>query len=378
MPIVNSQGKVLGILKPVGGGDPIALTKAEVTLGRRRSCDISLDFNNISGKHCQLRLINSVWHVRDLGSTNGTSLNGIALTSEHSVMPDDELGIASHLFTIDYEPGGPDSVLHKHDLDETAEETPTHRHSLLELAGIDTDDERPRHRPRPSQPTPPPSGPRRPTRPRGEAHLMAILNSQGKVLGILKPVGGGDPIALTKAELTIGRRRSCDISLDFNNISGKHCQLRLINSVWHVRDLGSTNGTSLNGLALTSEHSVMPDDELGVASHLFTIDYEPGGPDAVLHKHDMDETAEEPPTHRPSLLELAGIDTDEDKPRRSRPSQAPAAVEKSVAAEADFGNDIPAEFQAGPAPLAAADDDDFLKLIEEDVKRAGDKREGGR
>src|SRR4051812_3955969 len=196
---------------------------------------------------------------------------------------------------------------------------------------------------------------------------MPMFNPQGKVLGILKPVGGGDPIPLKKPEVIIGRRRSSDVCLDFNNISGKHCQLRLINSVWHVRDLGSTNGTSLNGLALTSEHSVMPDDELGLASHLFTIDYEPGGPDAVLHKHDMDETAEETPTHRHSLLELAGIDTDEDKPRRSRPSQAPAAVEKPVAAEADFGNDIPAEFQAGPAPLAAADDDDFLKLIEEDV-----------
>src|SRR4051795_300904 len=154
----NPQGKVLGILKPMGGGDPIPLTKPEVMIGRRRSCDICLDFNNISGKHCQLRLINSVWHVRDLGSTNGTSLNGLQLTSEHNVLPDDELGIASHLYTIDYEPGGPDSVLLKHDVsDETAEEGQVRRHSLLELAGIDTDEDKPRHRPRPSK-APTPSG----------------------------------------------------------------------------------------------------------------------------------------------------------------------------------------------------------------------------
>src|SRR4051794_1129598 len=112
-------------------------------------------------------------------------------------------------------------------------------------------------------------------------------SAKGKVLGILKPMGGGDPIPLEKPEVVIGRRRSCDICLDFNNISGKHCQLRLINSVWHVRDLGSTNGTSLNGLQLTSEHNVLPDDELSIASHLYTIDYEPGGPDAVLQMQDV-------------------------------------------------------------------------------------------
>jgi len=206
--------------------------------------------------------------------------------------------------------------------------------------------------------------------------------AKGKVLGILKPMGGGDPIPLTKPEVVIGRRRSCDICLDFNNISGKHCQLRLINSVWHVRDLGSTNGTSLNGLQLTSEHNVLPDDELSIASHLYTIDYEPGGPDAVLQMQDViDEAADEPRRH--SLLELAGIESDEDRPRhRSRPTptQAPAASakekEQPVASKAVFGDDIPQDFKAGPVPRANTDDDDFLKLIEEDVKKAGNKHEG--
>src|SRR6516165_8334864 len=145
---------------------------------------------------------------------------------------------------------------------------------------------------------------------------LPMSNAQGKVLGILKPVGGGDPIPLMKAELIIGRRRSCDVFLDFNNISGRHCQLRLINSVWHVRDLGSTNGTSLNGMALSSEHSVMPDDELAIASHLYTIDYEPGGPESVVHA--IEDMADEAQARRHSLLELAGIDTDEDRPQRRR------------------------------------------------------------
>src|SRR4051794_31938878 len=102
-----SESKVLGILTPVGGGDPIPLRKGEVVVGRRPSCDIRLDYANVSGKHCMFRFLNSAWHVRALGSTNGTSLNGSAISSEQAVMPDDQIGIASHTFTIVYEPGGP-------------------------------------------------------------------------------------------------------------------------------------------------------------------------------------------------------------------------------------------------------------------------------
>jgi len=210
-------------------------------------------------------------------------------------------------------------------------------------------------------------------------------DSKGKVLGILKPTGGGDPIPLLKDEILIGRRRSCDICLDFNNISGKHCQLRLINSVWHVRDLGSTNGTSLNGMSVTSEKNVLPDDELAIASHVFTIDYEPGGPDSVHLKLDDEDNVE---AHRHSLLELAGIESDEEKPRPRRSSTTSASSSASspskpgsspaerppLQSTSAFGDDIPEDFRAKPAPLANADDDDFLSLIEEDVKKASKKK----
>lgn len=212
---------------------------------------------------------------------------------------------------------------------------------------------------------------------------MQETNPQAKVLGILKPMGGGDPIPLTKPEITIGRRRSCDVNLDFTNISGRHCQLRLINNVWHVRDMGSTNGTSLNGVTLASEKVVLPDDELGIASHLFSIDYEPSGPNAVRHTHEESEEADEP--RRPSLLELAGIESDEDRPRhRDRPEDkprhrdrptAPTAGERPAARDSAFEDNIPQDFQAKPVPLADADDDDFLKFIEEDVKKSANKRE---
>ncbi len=193
-------------------------------------------------------------------------------------------------------------------------------------------------------------------------------HSDSSILGVLRPVGGGDPIPLKKHELFIGRRPTNDIHLDFENVSGKHCSLRLINGVWMVRDLGSTNGTTVNGLTITSEHTVMPDDEFGVATHLFHIDYEPSGPEAVISKSEVfdDDVLEERKKH--SLMELAGIDVEDRPAPRTRAKTAPAKIERLSADEAEFEDVLPDYIKKAPTPVVAPTDDDFLKLIEDEVK----------
>jgi pSer/pThr/pTyr-binding forkhead associated (FHA) protein len=189
-------------------------------------------------------------------------------------------------------------------------------------------------------------------------------------LGIMKPLGGGDPVPLVKPELLVGRRVSCDVCLDFENVSGRHCTLRLIHGVWHVRDLGSTNGTTVNGSQISSDHSLMPDDELGIAGHLYNIDYEPSGPEAVLkNKEVMDEDVLEE-RKRHSLMELAGIDTDDEprpSTRRGRPSHAPVEIERPSADEAEFDDALPEHVKQAPAPKVETSDEDLFKLIEETV-----------
>jgi pSer/pThr/pTyr-binding forkhead associated (FHA) protein len=197
------------------------------------------------------------------------------------------------------------------------------------------------------------------------------MSPESKVLGVLKPRGGGDEIPLLKNELVVGRRPSCDIVLDFSNVSGKHCKLRLINSIWHVRDLGSTNGTSINGQRQTSEHSLMPDDELAIATHSFLIDYEPGGPETVVPQHELLEA--EGPELRPrrSLRELAGLDADDNKPRHrtGHPQKDPEEIERL---SADFEDVLPEDVKNAPNPVIETSDSDFFKLIEEDLKKSKD------
>jgi pSer/pThr/pTyr-binding forkhead associated (FHA) protein len=196
------------------------------------------------------------------------------------------------------------------------------------------------------------------------------MRPESEVLGVLHPVGGGDPIPLIKNELIVGRRPSCDIRLDYENISGKHCVLRLINGVWNVRDLGSTNGTTVNGSRIAAEQSVMPDEELGIAGHLFTIAYDPAGPEAFLgsHKELDDEIVQARERH--SLMDLAGMDTDNTNAKPKRAKRAPTVIERLSVDEAEFDDAVPQHFKAPPKPAKKPpSDDDFLKLIEEDVKK---------
>lgn len=193
------------------------------------------------------------------------------------------------------------------------------------------------------------------------------MHPPGKALGIMKPLGGGDPITLKKPELTIGRRPTCDIRLDFENVSGKHCQLRFVRGTWHVRDLNSTNGTTKNGQTISSEHDLLPDDELGIAGHLYFIDYEPTAPSQVLEANQVLEGELNEGKRQRSLMELAGLETDYDH-RRDRPERAAERIGRPSAAESEF--DDPAGDRHTPdvpLPKVEANDDDFFRLIQEDV-----------
>lgn len=60
----------------------IALSKARTTLGRRPYNDIVIDNLAVSGEHAVLLLQDGQATVEDLGSTNGTYVNGKAIKSE--------------------------------------------------------------------------------------------------------------------------------------------------------------------------------------------------------------------------------------------------------------------------------------------------------
>ncbi|MEZ6128307.1 MAG: FHA domain-containing protein [Planctomycetaceae bacterium] len=131
-------------------------------------------------------------------------------------------------------------------------------------------------------------------------------------LGELQPCGGGDAISLTKDKLLVGRRTHCDITFDSQSVSSQHCELELRDGFWHVRDLGSSNGTKVNGTRVESA-KLMPGDEIAFATHTFHLNYE------------LPEGAEPPEEEDPfalSLLEKAGLEAERRAERRRMAHEA--------------------------------------------------------
>ena len=102
----SSAGKTksLARLESGYGGESFKLTQQRVNIGRDRSCDVVLAYSDVSGHHCQLFLHQGWWYIKDLRTKNGTKVNG-AKVSRKRVNPGDELSIAKHVFTLEYDPG---------------------------------------------------------------------------------------------------------------------------------------------------------------------------------------------------------------------------------------------------------------------------------
>lgn len=125
------------------------------------------------------------------------------------------------------------------------------------------------------------------------------------MFGELIPLGGGDSIPLLKTELFVGRREACDIVLRYPNVSSQHCKLMVENGYWYVDDLGSSNGTRVNGSRVQRKR-IDPGDEVTFAKHKFQMTYSPGDLGAIGPPPPDDEYMLQ--VMQKSLLERAGLD----------------------------------------------------------------------
>lgn len=71
---------------------------------------------------------------------------------------------------------------------------------------------------------------------------------------------------------TIGRSSRCDIVLDDANISREHAELRPRGGSWVVTDLGSTNGSSVNGRRIDGPTVVKRGDEIELGTSVMKFE----------------------------------------------------------------------------------------------------------
>ena len=80
-------------------------------------------------------------------------------------------------------------------------------------------------------------------------------------------------ILVHKEEFLIGRGSDCDLRLRASAISRHHCLVRLRGVEAWVSDLGSSNGTYLNGARVRSQAELHRGDEIAVGPCRFVFDF---------------------------------------------------------------------------------------------------------
>ena len=77
---------------------------------------------------------------------------------------------------------------------------------------------------------------------------------------------GGERRFEGASPLTIGRAPDVDLILTDPEVSRRHARLETHGKYVYVRDLGSSNGTFLNGRRITSAIEIRPGDEIDIGT----------------------------------------------------------------------------------------------------------------
>jgi pSer/pThr/pTyr-binding forkhead associated (FHA) protein len=88
----------------------------------------------------------------------------------------------------------------------------------------------------------------------------------------LVPLDGGPPFDLAKDLTLVGRNEDCDLRLDHKSVSKLHCILVRTEGLILVRDLGSTNGTRVNGQRVRRA-ALLPNDNLAIATFRYKVSF---------------------------------------------------------------------------------------------------------
>ena len=106
---------------------------------------------------------------------------------------------------------------------------------------------------------------------------------------LFKKDGSQKSFALPSSLTVVGRRHDCDLCIPLMDVSKRHCQLDQNSETLEVRDLGSRNGTFLNGRRVDGETPVNAGDYLQVGPLVFQLQID-GKPEAASPPEGNGET----------------------------------------------------------------------------------------
>lgn len=249
------------------------LVDPRLTIGRDKTNNLVINDEGVSVFHAELQQEDGKLYLRDTGSVNGTFLNDEPVSKRTEVKVGDTI-----------------------------------RLHLVELQIIDPTKAPPEPAPQPVKrdvPKPPP--------------LWQVKAMTGVISGRMFPIDGTN---------VIGRDPHCDIIVGGAHVSRRHAEFQIRSGQLWVKDLGSSNGTFVNGKR-NDETALQNNDEVKFDAMIFKVI----GPVETVAASDFDDEAE-----RTQFRPVVNVPAP--KPAPKNPSPAPAPV-----------NHAPKP--AAPAPRAA-------------------------
>ncbi len=156
----------------------------------------------------------------------------------------------------------------------------------------------------------------------------------------------GRTIRVPQGKLLIGREKDCQLRLDSNSVSRHHCVLLLDEYALRIRDLGSKNGTIVNGSRIGRESILQHDDTVSIDQLTFEIDLGKSADEVIIAAADA-----EPCVSQNALAETGMIDGDtgQSVPADTVPADTVTAQHISPRPS----QDNPSASEAAPARRAA-------------------------
>ncbi len=93
---VVKQGPQIGITFPI--------VQNQILLGREEACDIRVQDAEASRRHCEVVWQHDAFVVHDLGSSNGTFVNGVQITAPTKLNAGDKIGVGQTVMVLELEP----------------------------------------------------------------------------------------------------------------------------------------------------------------------------------------------------------------------------------------------------------------------------------
>src|SRR5437867_3001236 len=108
MPSLIKASRMRASLIPLDNGQPIEIVKDVTVVGRKEFCDVRLDDPSVSKVHLLIVRTDGLLLFRDMGSTNGTKVNGQRVI-RGALLPNDKLSIAACRYQVQFLPDEPNT-----------------------------------------------------------------------------------------------------------------------------------------------------------------------------------------------------------------------------------------------------------------------------